>query len=331
MSTTPPPRPNDLAHRASILALNGFGYQGPDQGIDNRFVIARCRDLHSGEIEMIQVESRSETVEEGDWLGNTFISVLWTEYEKIDAIFSAMLKAGVPFRTQNKLYASFKVGEHYSKRLEEQKAVEYLTECLVETSPIFSIDNDCIFKDAYFEIWNWKTEEGRTFCNAIRAKKGLPPGDPNHKDNYYNWTIFQNYNPKTLLSIENENENAPALPPPKLDVPKIEVIMRHEYVSPLADVMFPDRLVPAPSSPSSPIPIPTTSSGAKRKECEEEEEEEEEEWEEECMICMERVADTLVLPCEHCVVCSKCSVALRNTNDAKTCVQCRRPIKHILE
>lgn len=51
--------------------------------------------------------------------------------------------------------------------------------------------------------------------------------------------------------------------------------------------------------------------------------------EDECMICLDAPADTLVLPCEHKVVCGACSRALRNTNDAKTCVRCRRPIEWV--
>ncbi len=50
-----------------------------------------------------------------------------------------------------------------------------------------------------------------------------------------------------------------------------------------------------------------------------------------CMICMDNVANTMVLPCEHCVVCTECSVRLRDTADKETCVRCRRRIAHILE
>lgn len=50
-----------------------------------------------------------------------------------------------------------------------------------------------------------------------------------------------------------------------------------------------------------------------------------------CMICLDREPNTMVLPCEHCVVCKECSIQLRNTNDKHICVRCRRPITHILE
>lgn len=50
-----------------------------------------------------------------------------------------------------------------------------------------------------------------------------------------------------------------------------------------------------------------------------------------CMICLDHPPDTMVLPCEHVVVCHDCSVRLQHTNDAKICVQCRRPITAILD
>ena len=51
----------------------------------------------------------------------------------------------------------------------------------------------------------------------------------------------------------------------------------------------------------------------------------------ECMICLTNKPDTMVLPCEHVIVCKQCSAQLKNTNDAKKCVRCRRLITHILE
>ena len=52
---------------------------------------------------------------------------------------------------------------------------------------------------------------------------------------------------------------------------------------------------------------------------------------EECMICLDKTADTIVSPCGHCVVCKECSIGLRDTNDKNTCVRCRREITGISE
>jgi len=51
----------------------------------------------------------------------------------------------------------------------------------------------------------------------------------------------------------------------------------------------------------------------------------------ECMICLTEIPDTMVLPCEHVVVCKTCSIRLRQTRDARVCVRCRCPITHVLE
>ncbi len=55
----------------------------------------------------------------------------------------------------------------------------------------------------------------------------------------------------------------------------------------------------------------------------------EEEDEFECMICMDAPPTTRVLPCGHVVVCSTCSVRLRDTADESTCVRCRTPIESV--
>ncbi len=45
-----------------------------------------------------------------------------------------------------------------------------------------------------------------------------------------------------------------------------------------------------------------------------------------CIICMERPANTSVMPCLHTVVCSECSIGLKHTNDAAICCYCRNHI-----
>lgn len=51
--------------------------------------------------------------------------------------------------------------------------------------------------------------------------------------------------------------------------------------------------------------------------------------EEECMICLDKAATTLVLPCNCRVVCDQCSRNLGATPDKLICVQCRRAITHV--
>lgn len=51
----------------------------------------------------------------------------------------------------------------------------------------------------------------------------------------------------------------------------------------------------------------------------------------ECIICFENTADTMVLPCMHAIVCRKCSSKLNNTDNAKRCILCRQEITSILD
>lgn len=52
--------------------------------------------------------------------------------------------------------------------------------------------------------------------------------------------------------------------------------------------------------------------------------------EEVCMCCLDRQADTMVLPCEHVVVCHDCSLQLESTGNSWLCIKCRQPITHKL-
>lgn len=57
------------------------------------------------------------------------------------------------------------------------------------------------------------------------------------------------------------------------------------------------------------------------------------EWIEEplaCIACLERPADTMVLPCGHQVVCRQCSDKLKDTLNAHKCILCRRVITEVL-
>lgn len=51
-----------------------------------------------------------------------------------------------------------------------------------------------------------------------------------------------------------------------------------------------------------------------------------------CVVCQERVPNTMVLPCRHCVVCKQCSDKLaKDPAQARTCVYCRGRIQYVLD
>jgi hypothetical protein len=49
----------------------------------------------------------------------------------------------------------------------------------------------------------------------------------------------------------------------------------------------------------------------------------------ECMVCLDALPTTTVMPCGHRVVCDNCSEGLRATPDDKICTQCRCKITHV--
>jgi hypothetical protein len=49
-----------------------------------------------------------------------------------------------------------------------------------------------------------------------------------------------------------------------------------------------------------------------------------------CIVCMEKPADTLVLPCNHQVACRACSDRLKSTPNAHKCILCRQSITSVV-
>lgn len=52
---------------------------------------------------------------------------------------------------------------------------------------------------------------------------------------------------------------------------------------------------------------------------------------EECLVCLDKTADVIVLPCMHMVVCQDCSKKMRGTINAEKCILCRQTIDEILD
>ena len=271
---TMPPCPPALQDRAKILFWNSlYGYQSPSTGVRGEvFAICWCKELDSNQIDAIKNVSGSTTLICDSWLGRDFLTICWTEYSKIENIFNALLSLGFSFSTLNNCCVRFDaaVDHVFTNEIMEKKAIEHQKESMSVMEWYFK---SVLFKEIYLDIWNYITPEGREFCNWLRAKKQLPPGDYNHADNYFNWPQFRNYDRTTLQS-------QPEVEPAKPDLEK----------------------------QSQPDPEDSL-----------------------CMICLDKEANTMVLPCNHCVVCKECSIQLRTTNDHHTCVQCRRAITNILE
>ncbi len=198
-----------LVKRAAILHHNAFGFQPPDQGVRDEFVIASISEIGNNQIKKINEMADTKTVKEIDWVGRYFIGVHWTEYNKIETIFNVMLKLGMIFITWNKLSAKFNpvVDKIYTRQFEELKAIEHIKKFLEDFRHDFYGAYDLnLINDAWLNIWNWKTDQGKEFCTLCNKKLFKPPPNMDHKDNYFNWDIFKNCDFSTLLNIDSKDK-----------------------------------------------------------------------------------------------------------------------------
>lgn len=265
-----PEYPVDLQRRAEILWNNSFGFQAPGWSGDY-FVIAREFDVDIEDnilLEEIKRETGAMTIEAVDFIGRDFLKIHWTEYPFIEAVLTAFLKRGIGFSLHLKIisvgFDPKKRDTEFSQEILEKKVIEDFKAELKgvrDDQPYrYVYENYCYKKSGIAHEWCWQTAEGKAFCRELRinlGKREICSG----KYDFTKWGIFQNYDPRTLLTKEVE----------------------------------------------------------------------EAEQGEECMVCFDKIANTVVLPCEHCVVCKECSVRLRDTNDAQRCLRCRRIITQVLE
>jgi hypothetical protein len=312
--------PQDIKNRARILFYNGFkGFQPPEEMIGpNIFVICWCSDdLTLEQVDKIKEISGTNTLKHGDYLGRGYMEIRWDEHHKISTIFNSMLQLGHWFRTNNKGNAGFnpeKGDNQFTFDLMEKKIV-------IQNKELFSLNPSLITSDVYCNPWNYSTTEGLAFCYFLREKKQMSPIDYNNKANYFNWPIFQNYDQNTLQTINS----SPVIIVESIsleleDSSEMETDDNNESASQLED-----------SSEMDPDDDNEPTSQSSDSKLEESSEMEIDDKITECMICFDRPPNTMVLPCEHCVVCKECSIGLKNTNDHHTCVRCRRRITHILE
>jgi hypothetical protein len=273
--------PENIKKRARILFYNGFGFQSPGEGAgDNVFVICKCGDnvISEEKLEIVKQTSGVSSLKIHDWLGRDFITIHWSEYCKIPQVLNCMLFQGIPFTTNTKLSVYFKSGKHYSKEVEELKAIKQREKELLQSPSIINMIT--IFPDAMFKSWNYSTKKGKDFCKLIREKKGKKPQcEKTAKGNYFNWDIFQDYDPITLADLKDSVKILEITIPPEKPIENTLNKFREEL----------------------------------------------------CMICMEKEPESMVLPCEHSVVCRDCSLKLRDTNNKNKCIKCRVEITHILE
>lgn len=270
---------------------------------------------------------RPQGIEDGDvwitdWLGRNFLTIPIARYNQIPNIINACLQCGYKFLTHGEWKAQFMPGDDFNRISFEHKLLEtfeYNKQEMLKCIPNCPMDR--IFNIGmrpFLKIWNYATPEGRAFCAEMRAalRKRKPVSGFNDR---FNWPWFQEVAHKygilyaggwaKFTPYDGRGNVLGTLIPPASGG-------GDQQPPASADIVVPLRGEAAEGDDAQSHEPPTKRAS-------------QEQDDKTCMICMDRPASTLVLPCQHCVVCDKCSEGLERTADKSTCSYCRRPITEV--
>lgn len=173
---------------------------------------------------------------------------------------------------------------------------ELLEETVIkQIKGVLTFDGIYLIDDAFAEPWNYITKEGKEF--AIEVRKKLGHRYDSERANYFEWDIFHDINFELMTTNAIYHKE------------KIEciIVIEDETGTLKKDVLIQEIKEPQINSviiKDEPII---------------------------CVVCCDKEADTMVLPCEHNVVCKSCSLILETTQNAHICVVCRCKITHKLQ
>ena len=296
--------PEAYVTRGNILWCNGFGFQYARGGTDTECAIADIPGIYAPlirrNLEMIKSDSNCKSVILNHLIGNEYVAVHWRDTNRIFDVLNVLLQMGIKFSLFAKNKPSVYLEDYPLNREKIDKIMMREIDNVIMWRGYNKVKS--VFGSRIFDPWNWQTKEGKDYCAKITSDVNFSLTDA-EKRNYTKWPIMMNMDVNTLL-----------------DLPLSGPVISSDPVEPSASS---DPVEPSVSSdPVEPsTPSEENNSSKKRKSIDETI----------CVVCLEAVADTMVLPCEHCVVCKNCSVALRSTSNAHTCVYCRAVIEHILE
>ena len=348
--------PKIVEQRAQILCYNGFGFQAPSEIMKDKFALAVIPN--EIDIEKIKEKSGSKTLEYAYYLDKIFLTIHWTEYNMKFIILNEILQyhgyTSFTINIINKIrvqkYGDNNIYNVNDSTLEHGIINEY--NMMKKHGLDDTIIINTIFKTSIYKSYNWKTVEGKLFCRKLRTSLGKRADNTDSKNNYFNWEIFKNCDFNTLLTtdekveveeekevkIEDEEkevkveeekevkveeekevkveEEKEVNDEKKGDIKGWDVEVGDDYSMDIDDDIIKEQ-------------IQILEDINKRNMIKEKEEDSmviDDDEEGICLMCMDRKANTIVYPCKCNVICSECSVQLRNTNDSDICFQCRRSI-----
>lgn len=287
--------------------------------VNGRYFLAimdEPRDLASY-LERIRAASGARSVGARTFLGRAAIHVAPADMPRHEAVLTAMIRAGKRFMVDDALEDNYCVRDHpeapdavYTREEHERRAAAWIGAQL----------NDPMTRGIVAEMlgrrrWvlhphNYVTPEGQALARRLRQLNGKPETPRCHR-------LYEHH-------VQPAEWPRYFLPPAAVEVVAV-VPPRAPAAAQDADVVVvapPPQAAAGPSDADDVVVVPPPPQVAAGPSDADEVTE--------CMICMDARPDTLVLPCEHVVVCRECSAGLRATRDAHTCVRCRRSITEVL-
>lgn len=274
--------------------LNGFGFQVA--GLKGKDTIAFARlpdDAPSDLQQKLRKSTGSTTVEHRDFIGHEYLTIDYREWNLIPRLFVAAIKAGCSaiYPNINNLQPRARFAGH---------------EFSFEEAELLSIAEFRQFAQSFGNQQN-------PMRNAFELL-----GSPKAMRRLYNYRT----NSGKLFCIElcaalgkpiaDTSEKALTAMPWWFELPEVDEACRNKEVLHYANWSRREMHYTANKPEVEQRHVDPDNEPVK------------------CVVCMERIANTIALPCEHVVVCHLCSVKLAQTHFAHQCVYCRQQIEEVL-
>jgi hypothetical protein len=279
---------------------NGFGFQ---LHRDEYLVVAFLWEYDGKSIERLLESDATKIFQEqgfqgvsvDSWLTRTYLEVHWQQYDRIPDILQFALDAGFSLTLQSKLDVYYKAGDRFDPLKVEEKYVKQF----------FSIIERFPQRDGFHDPDPWLL--------AYQSRWQLLP--------LWNWASpagqafcrqLQKHFPNKVSEEDADTDKYNYFKFAGVD----EAARKYKLLQYGKWWFGKPAIAPAPPSPPPPAaPAPPSAPPTPPALC---------------VICEERPANTLVIPCGHVVVCFECSEQLKKTPDRDVCVQCRSKIDEVM-
>lgn len=282
--------------------FNGFGFQVCESR-PGFLCIARVPDTFSVDLDTkIRDDVGSKTLTMINMFGNYFLLIKFTEWSLIPQVFNAACRYGCEWIIANTCHllprARF-TGKPFSfeeaERLTISEFHDFRNQFRDKPASWRTVFNLLGAPQAMLKLYNYRTTMGKNFCAELCRNLGTP--------------------------LDDTSEEAYSALPPWYDMPGVDSACEEAGV--LRHAEWSKRERPQPVAPKRPLTPEGGEDSPKRQKHGSEDVLD-------CLICCESIANTMVLPCGHIVVCRACSKRLGESQYANQCILCRQLIEEVL-